>query len=70
NKLLKSNLRVLKLADNAEDLMDLKSLLVKGMEELLEGADRMGGDLGETSNWLNQVVKDHRSMQQKLAKVA
>lgn len=70
NKLLKSNLRVLKLADNAEDLMDLKSLLVKGMEELLEGAGRMGGDLGATSNWLNQVVKDHQNMQQKLAKAA
>lgn len=70
NKLLRSNLRVLKLADKAEDLMDLKTLLVKGMEELLEGTDKIGGDLDETSDWLDQVVRDHKNMQDKLVTAA
>ena len=67
NQLLRSNLRAMKLAENADDLMDLKTLLVKGMEELLHGVSKMGGDLDETSGWLQQVAHDHQLMQEKLA---
>jgi diguanylate cyclase (GGDEF)-like protein len=67
NQLLRSNLRAMKLAENADDLMDLKTLLVKGMEELLQCVSKMGGDLDETSGWLQQVALDHQLMQEKLA---
>ncbi|MDH5632444.1 MAG: diguanylate cyclase [Gammaproteobacteria bacterium] len=70
NRLLRSNLRALKLAESAEDLLDLKELLVKGMEDLLAGAGQLGGQLGETSGWLEKVEREKQQLEQHVRQAA
>lgn len=68
--LLKSNLKVLKLAEKGEDLMDLKHLLVKGMEDLIEGHGELGQELATADTTIKQAQVEHSQLQKKLEKLS
>ena len=68
--LLRSNLKALKLADNGEDLLDLKRLLVKGLEELLSDHNLLGGELVAADSYLKAVQRDQAIMQQQMEDIS
>lgn len=51
HNLLNNNLKALKLADNPDDVLDIKHLLVMGLEDLLKGNKALGKDLGATNHY-------------------
>ena len=70
NALLRSNLKALQLAETGDDLMDLKQLLVRGLEELVKGQEDLGQDLAETGSYIENVEHDHRRLSARLNKLA
>jgi diguanylate cyclase len=68
--LLKSNLKVLKLADKGDDLMDLKHLLVKGLEDLIEGHCEMDEELATAGTTIKQAQVERSQLQKKLEKLS
>jgi len=68
--LLKSNLRALKLAEKADDLMDLKHLLVRGMEELIAGHGELGQELAAVDSSLKKARSEKDELEKKLEKVS
>lgn len=67
--LLRSNLKALKLAENGEDLLDLKRLLVRGLEELLSDHNMLGGELVAADSYLKAVQRDQAHMQHQLENI-
>ena len=67
--LLKSNLKALKLAENADDMVDLKHLLVRGMEELIDGTDAIGQELSAADNSLRKARGERQRLEQRLQKI-
>ncbi|MEJ2105804.1 MAG: GGDEF domain-containing protein [Acidiferrobacteraceae bacterium] len=67
--LLRSSLKRLKLADGARDIGDLKQLLVAGLEELLQGSESLGKDLGATSHYLRISQLDRDLLKDELTRV-
>ncbi|GMR18330.1 MAG: hypothetical protein BMS9Abin33_0738 [Gammaproteobacteria bacterium] len=68
--LLKSNLKVLKLAEKGDDLMDLKHLLVKGLEDLIEGHCEMDDELAAAGTTIKQAQVERSQLQKKLEKLS
>lgn len=60
HSVLKTNLKALKLAVNPDDVIDIKHLLVMGLEDLLKGNQALGKDLGATNHYLkiSQLDRD------------
>lgn len=69
NGFLRSQLKVLKLAESGNDLMDLKHLLVRGMEDLIEGQTDLEANLANTDNVLRAAKQDNEQLKQQLQKV-
>ncbi len=69
HKLLKTNLKALKLADSPDDVIDIKHLLVMGLEDLLKGNDALGKDLGATNHYLKISQLDRDLLKDELGRV-
>ncbi len=67
--LLKSNLKALKLADSPDDVLDIKHLLVMGLEDLLKGNKALGKDLGATNHYLKISQLDRNLLKDELGRV-
>lgn len=66
NSLLKSNLRALKLAESPDDLMELKQLLVKGMEDLVRGHETISDDISATGSFVKSVGRERKRLKQEM----
>ncbi len=69
HKLLKSNLRALKLADSPDDVLDIKHLLVMGLEDLLRGNEMIRQNLGATNHYLKISQLDRSLLKDELGRV-
>lgn len=69
HRLLKSNLKALKVADSENDFKDLKSLIMKGMEDLLKGNEVLGRDLDSTSHYLKIARLDRALLKDELGRI-
>lgn len=69
NSFLRSQLKVLKLAESGDDLVDLKHLLVRGMEELIAGSADLESNLANTDNVIRATKQDNENLKQQLQKV-
>ncbi|MFV1997492.1 MAG: diguanylate cyclase domain-containing protein [Acidiferrobacterales bacterium] len=67
--LLRRNLRALKLADSSDDVLDIKHLLVMGLEDLLKGNKALGKDLGATNHYLKISQLDRDLLKDELGRV-
>ena len=67
--LLRSNLKALKLADRPDDVLDIKQLLVRGLEELLQGNETLNKDLGATNHYLKISQLDRNLLKDELGRV-
>lgn len=67
--LLRSNLKALKLADSPDDVLDIKHLLVMGLEDLLKGNAALGKDLGSTNHYLNISKLDRNLLKDELGRM-
>lgn len=70
NRLLKSNLKALEMAENADDMMDLKELLIRGLQDLAEGQDALDTELTQTNNFIQEVKQDKQELQTRVDKLA
>ncbi|MFV1993023.1 MAG: GGDEF domain-containing protein [Acidiferrobacterales bacterium] len=70
NGLLKSNLKALELAENADDLMDLKQLLMRGLQDLAEGQEVLGNDLVQANQFIMEVKEDRKQLKVRVEKLA
>lgn len=69
HRLVRSNLKALQLASDPGDVMDLRHLLVRGLEDLLEGTESLGKDLGATSHYLKISALDRNLLKDELSRV-
>lgn len=69
HNVLRSNLDALRLVDNPRNFMDLKKLLVVGLEELLHGSESLGKELGATSHYLRISQLDRDLLKDELTRV-
>ncbi|KPK10710.1 MAG: hypothetical protein AMJ68_08265 [Acidithiobacillales bacterium SG8_45] len=67
--LLRSNLKALKLADRPNDVLDIKDLLVRGLEDLLQGNETLNKDLGATNHYLKISQLDRNLLKDELGRV-
>ncbi|MEE8388507.1 MAG: diguanylate cyclase [Acidiferrobacterales bacterium] len=67
--LLRSNLKALKLADSPDDVLDIKHLLVTGLEDLLKGNAALGKDLGSTNHYLKISKLDRNLLKDELGRM-
>ena len=70
NGLLKSNLKALELAENADDLMDLKQLLMRGLQDLVQGQEVLGNDLVQANQFIQEVKQDRKQLKVRVEKLA
>lgn len=70
NNLLKSNLKALQMAENAEDMMDLKQLLIHGLQDLAKGQDELDTELSQTNNFIQEVKEDRQQLKSRVEKLA
>ena len=56
--LLRANMKALQLADDPADIRDIKRLLVRGLEELMDGYQDIAGDLQATQQYLKVAQQD------------
>jgi diguanylate cyclase (GGDEF)-like protein len=68
-KLLRSNLKALKLADRPDDVLDIKQLLIRGLEDLLQGNETLNKDLGATNHYLKISQLDRNLLKDELGRV-
>lgn len=69
HKLLKSNLKTLKLADSPDDILDIKHLLIMGLEDLLKGNEAISKNLGATNHYLKISQLDRHLLKDELGRV-
>ncbi len=67
--LLRSNLKVLKLADSPNDVLDIKHLLIMGLEDLLQGNETLNKNLGATNHYLKISQLDRNLLKDELGRV-
>ena len=70
NGLLKSNLKALELAENADDLMDLRQLLMRGLQDLVQGQEVLGNDLVQANQFIMEVKEDRKQLKVRVEKLA
>lgn len=70
NKLLKANLKALEMTENAEDMMDLKELLIRGLQDLAQGQDELDTELTQTNNFIQEVKQDRQELKTRVEKLA
>jgi len=70
NSLLKSNLKALEMAENAEDMMDLKQLLIRGLQELAQGQDALDIGLMQTNHFISEIKQDRQKLKSRVEKLA
>ena len=66
--LLRSNLKALKLADQPDDVLDIKQLLIRGLEDLLQGNETLNKDLGATNHYLKISQLDRNLLKDELGR--
>ena len=69
HRMLRSQMKKIELADSGNDFRDLKSLLMKGLEELLKGNETLGRDLDSTSHYLKIARLDRALLKDELGRV-
>jgi len=69
HNLLNTNLKALKVADNPDDVLDIKHLLMMGLEDLLKGNKALGKDLGATNHYLKISQLDRDLLKDELGRV-
>lgn len=70
NSLLKSNLKALEMAENAGDMMDLKQLLIRGLQDLAQGQDALDTELSQTNHFIQEVKQDRQELKTRVEKLA
>jgi diguanylate cyclase (GGDEF)-like protein len=69
HRLLRSHMKAIELADNEDDFKDLKSLLVRGMEDLLKGNEVLNRDLDATNHYLKIARLDRALLKDELGRI-
>jgi len=69
HRLLRSHMKAIELADSENDFRDLKSLLMRGMEDLLKGNETLGRDLDSTSHYLKIARLDRALLKDELGRI-
>jgi len=69
HNMLRRNLKTLKLADSPDDVLDIKHLLVMGLEDLLKGNKALSKDLGATNHYLKISQLDRDLLKDELGRV-
>ena len=69
HRLLRSHMKAIELADNENDFKDLKSLLVRGMEDLLKGNEVLNRDLDATNHYLKIARLDRALLKDELGRI-
>lgn len=69
HSLLNKNLKALIRADSPDDVLDIKHLLVMGLEDLLKGNKALGKDLGATNHYLKISQLDRDLLKDELGRV-
>ncbi|MGW8247421.1 MAG: GGDEF domain-containing protein [Acidiferrobacterales bacterium] len=69
HRMLRSQMKKIELADSGNDFRDLKSLLMKGLEELLKGNETLGRDLDSTSHYLKIARLDRALLKDELGRI-
>lgn len=69
HRLLRSHMKAIELADNEDDFRDLKSLLVRGMEDLLKGNEVLNRDLDATNHYLKIARLDRALLKDELGRI-
>jgi diguanylate cyclase (GGDEF)-like protein len=64
--LIKTNLMNLQQPDAVNNLDDLKSMLISGLEELVQGQKALRENLQNTQDYLKEVEQDRRALQEAL----
>ncbi|GMR19504.1 MAG: hypothetical protein BMS9Abin36_0099 [Gammaproteobacteria bacterium] len=64
--LLRSNLKALRLAESGEDMLELRELLVRGMEELVDDQENLSHQLAGADRYLKAAEHDRQQMQERL----
>jgi len=62
-------MKAIELADNENDFRDLKSLLVRGMEDLLKGNEVLNRDLDATNHYLKIARLDRALLKDELGRI-
>lgn len=66
--LIKTNLMNLQQSNHVNNLDDLKSMLISGLEELVQGQKVLRENLQNTQSYLKEVEQDRRALQAALSK--
>ena len=69
HRMLRSQLKAIQSADNDNDFNDLKTLLMRGMEDLLKGNEALGRDLDSTSHYLKIARLDRALLKDELGRI-
>ena len=69
HRMLRSHMKAIKLADSENDFNDLKTLLMRGMEDLLKGNEALGRDLDSTSHYLKIARLDRALLKDELGRI-
>ena len=69
HRLLRSHMKAIETADSDNDFKDLKSLLMRGMEDLLKGNETLGRDLDSTSHYLKIARLDRALLKDELGRI-
>lgn len=67
--LLRANLKALELADKPNDIQDIKSLLMRGLGDLMQGYQEIEGNLKATRDYL-EIAQQDRALLQSQVQVA
>jgi diguanylate cyclase (GGDEF)-like protein len=67
--LLRANLKALELADKPGDIQDIKSLLMRGLGDLMQGYQEIEGNLKATKDYL-EIAQQDRALLQSQVQVA
>lgn len=67
--LLRANLKALELADKPGDIQDIKSLLMRGLGDLMQGYQEIEGNLKATKDYL-EIAQQDRALLQSQVRVA
>jgi len=69
HRMLRSHMKAIELADNENDFRDLKTLLLRGMDDLLKGNEALGRDLDSTSHYLKIARLDRALLKDELGRI-
>jgi len=69
HRMLRSQMKKIELADSENDFRDLKSLLMRGLEDLLKGNETLGRDLDSTSHYLKIARLDRALLKDELGRI-